>query len=101
MAIKSHILDSDIPIAFVDTPGLNGMADRHREQTIEQIEHAHACVYLIQARGLTKSDLDFISEEVGNYQNTFLFVQNFIDELSALEGESIADKLREQQEIIE
>ena len=101
VVIRSHIIDSDMPIVFVDTPGLNGIADRHREQTIEQIEQAHACIYLIQARGLTKSDLDFICDEIGNYQNTFLFVQNFIDELSALEGESAEDKLREQKEIIE
>ena len=100
VVIKCHIFDSDASVVFIDTPGLNGVADKHREQTIEQIEKAHACVYLIQARGLSKSDIDFLCHEVGTYQNSFLFVQNFIDELSSLEGESLNKKLEEQEKII-
>lgn len=39
--IRSKILDTDARICFIDTPGLNGIADNHREKTIAQIKNAH------------------------------------------------------------
>ena len=99
VVIRSKILDSDVPICFVDTPGLNGMADNHREKTMEQIKDAHACIYLMQVRGLGQSDIDFL-KYIGKYQNNIIFIQNFIDELKELEGETPEEKVQEQERII-
>ena len=60
VVINSRIIDSDARVCFVDTPGLNGVADNHREKTIEEIKNAHACIYLMQVRGLGQSDIDFL-----------------------------------------
>lgn len=100
VVIKSNILKRDLPVCFVDTPGLNGVADNHREKTIEQIKNAHACIYLMQVRGLGQSDIDFL-KYISKYQHNIIFVQNFIDELKKLEGETPKEKIQEQKRIIE
>lgn len=79
-------------LTIVDTPGLNGTADKHREKTIEEIKKAHACIYVLQKNGLTDSDREFI-RFLFSYQNNFIFVQNFIDELKESEGEYLSKKL--------
>lgn len=98
--IKSAVMDSEIPLRFVDTPGFNGTAEHHREKTIEEIQTAHACIYMIQVRGLSDSDrqtLLFLKK----HQKNFLFVQNFIDELEVLEGETAEKKVAQQRSILE
>lgn len=100
VVIRSRILDNDSKVCFVDTPGLNGIADNHREKTIEQIKNAHACIYLMQVRGLGQSDIDFL-KYICKYQHNIIFVQNFIDELKKLEGETPEQKMAEQKKIIE
>ncbi|HIR24377.1 MAG TPA: dynamin family protein, partial [Candidatus Egerieimonas faecigallinarum] len=87
VVIRYKILDHAADVCFIDTPGLNGMADKHREKTIEQIKNAHACIYLMQVRGLSSSDIEFL-EFICRYQHNVIFVQNFIDELKQLEGET-------------
>lgn len=99
VVIKAHMLDIDLPLVLVDTPGLNGTADSHRKKTIDQIQTAHACIYLMQLRGLAKSDIEFI-HYLSEYQKNFIFVQNFIDELKEAEGESVESKLNEQEKIL-
>ena len=99
VVIKSHILDTNIPMVFVDTPGLNGVADYHRERTYEQIQRAHACIYLIPMRGLSDTDIQF-TKEISKYQENIIFVQNFIDQLEE-EGESVEAKLAEQRSLLE
>lgn len=84
--------NSDQKLVIVDTPGLNGIADKHREITIEEIQKADACIYLCQKNGITDSDKEFI-RLLCNYQNRFIFVQNFIDELRKSEGESSEEKI--------
>lgn len=74
-----HFIDVDKEIVIVDTPGLNGIADRHREMTIAQIKQAHACIYLLQLRGVSSSDVEFL-KLLSKYQYSYIFVQNFIDE---------------------
>ena len=98
--IKSNIINTKFPISFVDTPGLNGLADNHREKTIEQIKKSHACIYLLQVRGIGQSDIDFL-KFISKYQHNIIFVQNFIDELKELEGETPEEKVEEQRRIIE
>lgn len=100
VVINSEILDSDAKVCFVDTPGLNGVADKHREKTIEEIKNAHACIYLMQVRGLGQSDIDFL-KYISKYQHNIIFVQNFIDELKKLEGETPEQKVQQQKKIIE
>lgn len=100
VVINSEILDSDSKVCFVDTPGLNGVADKHREKTIEEIKNAHACIYLMQVRGLGQSDIDFL-RYISKYQHNIIFVQNFIDELKKLEGETPEQKVQQQKKIIE
>lgn len=100
VVIKSRVLDTGAKVCFVDTPGLNGIADNHREKTIEQIKNAHACIYLMQVRGLGQSDIEFL-KYICKYQHNIIFVQNFIDELKKLEGETPEQKIEEQTKIIE
>ena len=100
VTVRSKILENDSKICFVDTPGLNGIADKHREKTIEQIKNSHACMYLLQVRGVAESDIEFI-KCICKYQHNIIFVQNFIDELKELEGETSAQKIEAQRKIIE
>lgn len=87
-------------IVFVDTPGLNGIAEGHREKTIELIKQAHACIYMLQRKGITDSDIQFL-KYLANYQKNFIFIQNFIDDFNSYEGENLEDKLTEQKAILE
>ncbi|MBQ6757459.1 MAG: dynamin family protein, partial [Selenomonadaceae bacterium] len=81
------------PLMIMDTPGLNGIAEGHLEQTKEIVKKAHACIYLIQQRGLTKDDLEFLRENLAPYQQRFIFVQNFIDEFNSVEEERLDDRI--------
>lgn len=88
------------PVVLVDTPGLNGMAEGHREQTVALIQKAHACIYLIPRGGLGESDILFLTY-LARFQKNFIFIQNFIDEFRACEGDSVPKKLAEQRTILE
>ena len=94
------ILKSKHRIVIVDTPGLNGTADGHREQTVRLIQQAHACIYLIQRRGLAESDVEFLTY-LTQIQKNFIFVQNFIDDLRTSEGDTLEEKLAEQAGILD
>lgn len=96
--VKFSDIDDDFTI--VDTPGLNGTADKHREKTIDEIKRAHACIYILQKNGITDSDREFL-RFLFNYQKNFIFVQNFIDELKASEGETLEKKMNSVKNDIE
>lgn len=96
--VKFSNIDDDFTI--VDTPGLNGTADKHREKTIDEIKRAHACIYILQKNGITDSDREFL-RFLFNYQKNFIFVQNFIDELKASEGETLEKKMNSVKNDIE
>ena len=87
-------------LVLIDTPGLNGKADGHREQTVNMIKQAHACIYLLQKRGLTDSDIQFI-KYLNRYQNNFIFLQNFIDEFCVSEGDDLDIILAGQKKILD
>ena len=97
--VKTHFLDYEGELSLIDTPGLNGIADKHREKTEEQIKNSHACIYLMSVRGLGESDIRFL-KYISEYQKNIIFVQNFIDELKELEGETPEVKIEEQKKII-
>ena len=79
-----NFTDLDEPIVFVDTPGLNGVADGHRDITIREISRSHASICLFPSRGIGQTDLNFM-KELMKYQNTFFFVINKIDEFKRQE----------------
>lgn len=93
------LLNTKKNVVIIDTPGLNGIADGHREQTVELIKNAHFCTYLLQRRGISDSDRDFLNY-IKQYQNNFIVVQNFIDTFNEAEGESVQKKIKEQTEIL-
>lgn len=93
------LLNTKQNVVIIDTPGLNGIADGHREQTVELIKNAHFCTYLLQRRGISDSDRDFLNY-IKQYQNNFIIVQNFIDTFNEAEGESVQKKIKEQTEIL-
>ena len=93
------LLNTKQNVVIIDTPGLNGIADGHREQTVELIKNAHFCTYLLQRRGISDSDRDFFNY-IKQYQNNFIVVQNFIDTFNEAEGESVQKKIKEQTEIL-
>ena len=99
VTIKNYFLDYEGELSVIDTPGLNGVADKHREKTEEQIKNSHACIYLMSVRGLGESDIRFL-KYISEYQKNIIFIQNFIDELKELEGETPEGKIEEQKKII-
>lgn len=100
VVIHKKVLPTTQPVVFIDTPGLNGIADHHRDKTINIIKNAHACIYLLQKRGLSESDIAFI-KLLSRYQSDFIFVQNFIDTLLEAEGETADQKIAGQKAILD
>lgn len=100
VVIHKKVLPTTQTVVFIDTPGLNGIADHHRDKTINIIKNAHACIYLLQKRGLSESDIAFI-KLLSRYQSDFIFVQNFIDTLLEAEGETADQKIAGQKAILD
>lgn len=88
---------TDEPIVFVDTPGLNGMAEGHYDLTLSEIQRAHASIFLFNIRGLSQTNTRLL-KLLHQYQQKFIFVLNFIDELKKEEGETSEKKLNELKE---
>jgi GTP-binding protein EngB required for normal cell division len=93
------ILGNDANVVFVDTPGLNGIADGHYERTVELVRQAHTCIYLLHLHGLKETDKAFI-RMISQYQKHFIFVLNCIDELKASEGDDLEQILIQQAKIL-
>lgn len=88
----TDFMAADADVVIVDTPGLNGMADGHRELTLEEVKQANYCIYLFGIRGMADTDKAII-RQLSSYQNKFIFVLNFIDQLKASEGENVQEIL--------
>lgn len=97
VSVYVNFLKVPYPVMIADTPGLNGIADRHREITLGEIKKAHACIYLLSSNGIKSTDLDFIKVLL-NYQNRFIFIQNFIDLLRESEGDTLLSKIDKDKE---
>lgn len=84
-------LDSDFlkdGVTLVDSPGLNGIADGHREITEKQIEKSHASIFLFNSdHPGSKTDFEFLYE-LQKKVKTIIFVLNKIDEIKEEEGET-------------
>lgn len=76
-------------VTLVDSPGLNGTADHHREITEEQICRSSACIFLFNAEQPgSKSNFDFLRELKSRNSNIF-FVLNKINTIKTAEGETV------------
>ncbi|MBT2581216.1 dynamin family protein [Planococcus sp. ISL-109] len=85
---------TDEPIVFIDTPGLNGVAEGHYERTRYEIQRAHTSIYLLHTRGLSQSNVQMY-ELLKQYQSSFVFVINAVDTLKEAEGETVDLKIAE------
>lgn len=90
----TDFMEEGADVVIVDTPGLNGMADGHRELTLEEVKQANYCIYLFGIRGMADTDKAII-RQLSHYQNKFIFVLNFIDQIKSSEGEDVREILDE------
>ena len=75
-------------VTLVDSPGLNGVADGHREITENQILKSHASIFLFNSdHPGSKTDFEFLFE-LQSKVKTIIFVLNKIDAIKADEGET-------------
>ena len=88
-----NFVNNESPFVIVDTPGLNGVADGHRDVTVREIRRSHASICLFHLNGIKQTDLLFM-KELMKYQKTFFFVINHIDEIKPHE-ESIEYRLKQ------
>ena len=100
--LDSRFLENNVTL--VDTPGLNGIAEGHREITQEQIKRSSAGIFLFNANQPgSRSDFEFLSEfrrrlDLDGKGNSILYVLNKIDSIKVSEGEtveSVVNKLKE------
>lgn len=83
-------------VVLVDSPGLNGVADKHRERTIQQINQSHASIFVFSAEQPgRKTDFELI-KELKSKVNSIIFVLNKIDCVKASEQslDSVMDVLK-------
>ncbi|MBQ9982930.1 MAG: dynamin family protein [Oscillospiraceae bacterium] len=84
--LDSSFLEGNITL--VDTPGLNGTADGHREITEAQIMKSNVCLFMFSAdRPGGKSEFEFLSQ-IKTKANKIIFVLNKIDQIRNTEDES-------------
>lgn len=75
-------------VTLVDSPGLNGVADGHREITEAQILKSHASIFLFNSdHPGSKTDFEFL-HDLQSRVKTIIFVLNKIDEIKEEEGET-------------
>lgn len=93
--LDSKFLEGNITL--VDSPGLNGVADGHRELTEAQIEKSSASIFMFKAdQPGSDTDFKFIGE-IKDKVNSIIFALNKIDEIKVSEGEtpeSVIDSLK-------
>lgn len=76
-------------VTLVDSPGLNGMAEGHRNITEQQIEQSHASIFMFSAtQPGAKSNFDAV-RDVQNKLDTVFFILNKIDVINPQNGDSV------------
>lgn len=84
-------------VMLVDSPGLNGVADHHREITERQIQASHASIFMFSARQPgSRTDFEYLRSLKSQSGNIFL-VLNMIDVINPDQEtvEDVVNKLRE------
>lgn len=75
-------------VTLVDSPGLNGVADGHREITEAQILKSHASIFLFNSdHPGSNTDFEFLYD-LQSKVKTIIFVLNKIDEIKTDENET-------------
>ena len=94
-------MDSDFlkdGVMLVDSPGLNGIAEGHREITEDQIAKSHASIFLFSSdHPGSKTDFEMLNDLLQRV-NTIFFVLNKIDVIKESEGESVEDVVEKLKE---
>lgn len=83
-------------VMLVDSPGLNGVAEGHKEITERQIEKSHACIFMFSAEQPgRKTDFEFLTN-LRSKVDTIILVLNKIDVVKSNEQsvEDVMDNLR-------
>jgi len=70
-------------VMLVDSPGLNGVAEGHKDITEKQIEKSHACIFMFSSEQPGKATDFKLIKELRNKVNTIIFVLNKIDTIKA------------------
>ena len=74
---------------MVDSPGLNGMREYHREITEQQIKASHACIFMFRAEQPgSKTEFDTL-HQLKNQSNNIFFVMNKIDAIRSSENQTV------------
>lgn len=85
-------------VTLVDSPGLNGLKEGHREITERQIERSSASIFLFNAQQPgSKSEFDFLSG-LKNQVKSIFYVLNKIDSVNESENQTVevvVSKLKE------
>lgn len=80
-------------VMLVDSPGLNGIAENHREITEKQIKASHASIFVFSAdHPGSRTDFEFVRdlrEQYGSQSNNIFYVLNKIDAIRESEGQSV------------
>lgn len=87
--LDSKFLEGNVTL--VDTPGLNGIAEGHKEITMEQIERSSAGIFMFNAnKPGSRSDFDFLTELRKNVDSSsIILLLNMIDTIKESEGETV------------
>jgi small GTP-binding protein len=83
-------------VTLIDSPGLNGIADGHRETTERQINESHACIFVLSCdQPGSKSQFEFL-KSLKMKVKTILFVLNKIDNVKEEEQtlDSVVDSVK-------
>lgn len=85
-------------VTLVDSPGLNGLLEGHKEITEKQIDSSHASIFMFNARQPgSKSDFEILNR-LKQRCNSIIIVLNCIDDIKKEEGETVEqviDRLKE------
>lgn len=96
--LDSKFLEGNVTL--VDTPGLNGIAEGHKEITMAQIERSSAGIFMFNAnKPGSRSDFEFLEDLRKNVDgSSIILLLNMIDTIKKNEGETVeivVQKLKE------
>lgn len=78
-------------VMLVDSPGLNGMAEGHRQMTEHQIKASHACIFMFRGEQPgTRTEFETLSY-LKSQSNNIFFVLNKIDQIKHGENDTVED----------
>lgn len=69
-------------VRIVDTPGLRDSNIINSRETLEWIDKTHAIIFILQNKGITSGDVDFLLFDYKSNSNSRIFVINQIDKLN-------------------